>query len=151
MEAMQAPLLEVAVNNSGIRYLKKLSVQTNWMFILGIVVYALTVAHSLLYIARVDPERYRAFPAYYIELRYNIVWVVIGSVLALVQLYLYRRFARHSLRTVDLADNEAFNETFRDLCLANKLAIASMFMYMLVSFLHVWIDVEFYGAVHRGH
>lgn len=149
--SLETPLLEVSVDQTGVLYLKRIAFQTNWIFSLGIVVYSLTVVHSLFYIARVNPERYRAYPAYYIDLRYNIVWFVIGSVLASVQAYIYRRWARRSLKAVDRADNEAFNQAFRHLCWGNRLALASLFMYILVSFLHIWIDVEFFSALHSRH
>ena len=135
METPKKEMLAITVDANAMLYIKKTAAPTTWTFFGGILVSLMMTAGSLVRYFFVLKTAGSSRLLYF-EMRL-MPWVtVVSAIITVIQLYLYRRFARQANKALHHADSERFNEAFPFLYRSSVLAI----VLVIISFLEIIVS-----------
>ncbi len=142
-------LLNVSINEAGLAHLKRLAASTKWTLVTGIVLGSLYIINAIFQRLLLHLDEYKTDPALYFFMASNFWVVMLGSILSMTQIYLFRRFSRRGLEACEAADNEGFNRTLISLIRSNRIAQAIIVLYLAFSGLQ--LVIEFNAILRISH
>ena len=93
-----------------------------------------------------NPERYRKFLPYYLELKLSTWNTLIYSIIFAGQLFVYLRFARKMTKGLEASDSETYNQSFTSLLRYNQWFLCGMILVVVMGILSVWVQFDLAAA-----
>lgn len=140
MENQRDSLLEVRLDPTGVALLKRLSVSTRWLFIIGLILTLLFLLDAGIRLAFIHPERFASNLPLYLEARLHGWYTLLYCILFIFQLRFYLLFVRQARKGAEVADTALFNDSFQALNKSNVMAIIQLSASVFMGVLEVWAN-----------
>ena len=146
MEESNKELFGVMVDPAKLSEAKRTFALTKWIFGLGLFYILLFITSGIIHATYSNPERYRKFLPYYLELKLSTWNALIYSIIFAGQLFAYLRFTRKMTKGLEASDSETYNQSFDSLIRYNQLYLCGMILVVMMGILSVWVQFDFANA-----
>ena len=139
MENQDNDFLEVRLDRTGIDQLKKLSVTTRWLFILGMLLTLLLFVRTVVHSPFMSAEEFSANLPLYLEAKLFNWYTALYCLFFAWQVWCYWQFARQANKGAALLDTAQFNHSFRALYRSSVLALVHLCLTIVMAVLEVLV------------
>lgn len=138
---------EITLSQEGSQRLLSVYKKARWLFAGGIILSAVFLVGGYLGLmmrSKIPGEKYLLFK---IETVVNVLYVVLGTVLTVWQLYVFFHFTRLCRKSIQLGQSDLFNYSFRWLVKSAKISIAALILQFCMTLFSMYVTIYFIGKM----